>query len=147
MTAKGSQILIKVIEIEAVQSSFKTFKALIFDHLRASSNKYPVDEIGRRADHKGLLNWYYAICEPDCEPVKGFLISLPPYFAEFMSRVKHASTDTKIAVKLWMSHIQARELPAAILEISTIVDNESQMNDVSLCLNSDSRAQRLGDTS
>ncbi|PLW10854.1 hypothetical protein PCANC_25654 [Puccinia coronata f. sp. avenae] len=136
-----------VIEIEAVQSSFKTFKALIFDHLRASSNKYPVDEIGRRADHKGLLNWYYAICEPDCEPVKGFLISLPPYFAEFMSRVKHASTDTKIAVKLWMSHIQARELPAAILEISTIVDNESQMNDVSLCLNSDSRAQRLGDTS
>ncbi|PLW07883.1 hypothetical protein PCASD_11740 [Puccinia coronata f. sp. avenae] len=121
---------VQVVEIEAVQSLFKTFKALIFDHLRASSNKYPVNEIGRRADHKGLLNWYYAICKPDCEPVKGFLISLPPYFAEFMSWVKHAITNAKIAFKLWMSHMQARTLPAAILEISTIVNTESHMNNV-----------------
>ncbi|PLW43926.1 hypothetical protein PCASD_06477 [Puccinia coronata f. sp. avenae] len=119
----------RVVEIEADQSSFKTFKASIFNHLRVSSNKYPLNEIGRRADHKGLLNWYYAIREPDCEPVKGFLISLPPYFAEFMRRVEHASTNAKIAIKLWMSHEVAREVPATILEISTVVDTESQMND------------------
>ncbi|PLW19781.1 hypothetical protein PCASD_20816 [Puccinia coronata f. sp. avenae] len=119
-----------VVEIEADQSLFKTFKASIFNHLRASSNKYPLDEIARRADHKGLLNWYYAIREPDCKPVKGFLISLPPYFAEFMGRVEHASTNAKIAIKLWMSHVVAREVPATILEISTVVDTESQMNDV-----------------
>ncbi|PLW44346.1 hypothetical protein PCANC_09935 [Puccinia coronata f. sp. avenae] len=124
-----SPCLGRVVEIEAVQSLFKTFKALIFDHLRASSNKYPVNEIGRHADHKGLLNWYYAICEPDCEPVKGFLISLPPYFAKFMSWVKHASTNAKIAIKLWMSHMQARELPAAILEISVLDSGLDQGND------------------
>ncbi|PLW05655.1 hypothetical protein PCANC_28217 [Puccinia coronata f. sp. avenae] len=57
----------RVVEIEADQSSFKTFKASIFNHLRASSNKYPLNEIAWRADHKGLLNWYYAIREPDCQ--------------------------------------------------------------------------------
>ncbi|PLW37972.1 hypothetical protein PCASD_10038 [Puccinia coronata f. sp. avenae] len=47
----------RVVNIEADQSLFKTFKASIFNHLRASTNKYPLDEIARRADHKGLLHW------------------------------------------------------------------------------------------
>jgi hypothetical protein len=104
----------RVVEIEADHSLFKTFKASIFNHLWASTNKYPINEIAWRVDHKGLLHWYYTICEP----VKGFLISLPPYFAEFMGRVEHASTNAKIAIKLWMSHVVAREVPATILQIS-----------------------------